>query len=161
MASTSSLRRTRRGFLIVSLVGFVLALGLGAWEWTRSAAHAVPVSRAEPPKTARPVPPQPVAPAGHEGHAHLRAPNEAATAADEATAPPQAAAPQAAGGFAADLPLLSACASLSAALIAFLGFVITSVMTLRKERRESALFAVELEMKRMQLETMRAGQHVG
>jgi hypothetical protein len=173
MASMSSLQRTRRVFLVVSLLGFGLALAFGAYEATRPAAHRV--ARAEPPKSARPAPApapaQTAEPGVREARRHLRTPDEAPLAPAPAEAPTpveapapveatEAAAPQATG-LAADLPLLSACASLSAALIALLGFVITSVMTLRKERRDSALFAVEIEMKRVQLEALRTGQHGG
>jgi hypothetical protein len=153
MASTSSLRRYRRGFLVASLIGFGLALAFAAFEYTRPASHAV-----LPPQSATPVRPAPVEAEPRDPHHHSRAPNEAVPKQDLPIAP-ESPAPEATGWLSADLPLLSACASLSAALIALLGFVITSVMTLRKERRESALFAVELEMKRMQLETMRSGQH--
>jgi hypothetical protein len=54
------------------------------------------------------------------------------------------------------LSSLSAYASLSTAAIALLGFVITSVMSVRRERRDSALFAIDLEMKRAQLAEMQA-----
>jgi hypothetical protein len=56
----------------------------------------------------------------------------------------------------APLSSLSAFASLSTAVIALLGFLITSVMTVRRERRDSALFAIDLEMKRAQLAEMQS-----
>jgi hypothetical protein len=130
MASASTLRRTRTSFLVVAILAFLLAGGLFM------------LRPAAPP--GRDASPPPVAVAPHPGHDHL-------------TAPPKAVEPAATAAPAASpLSNLSAYATLSTAVIALLGFVITSVMTVRRERRDSALFAIDLEMKRAQLAEMQA-----
>jgi hypothetical protein len=133
MASASTLRRTRTGFLAVAILAFLVA----GWLFLARSA----------PRSDRGVE-QPAAAAPHPGHDRGRAPSPKAA---EPVPPAAAAAPA--------VPLLSdlgAFASLSTAVIALLGFAITSVMSVRRERRDSALFAIDLEMKRVQLAQMRA-----
>jgi hypothetical protein len=134
MASASSLRRTRAGFLVVAILAFLVAGGLFMLR---------PAS--QPDRRVAEPPPPAALPSGHE---HLKKrPSKAiepvppAAAADAARSP---------------LSSLSAFASLSTAVIALLGFAITSVMSVRRERRDSALFAIDLEMKRVQLAEMQA-----
>jgi len=138
MASASTLRRTRASFLVVAILAFLAA---GALFFLQAAPSASPPDRAVP----RPPQPTAIAPGHEHGKAPLPKP--------EPTIPPAAAAAP------APAPLLSslgAYASLSTAVIALLGFLITSVMTVRRERRDSALFAIDLEMKRAQLAELQA-----
>jgi hypothetical protein len=134
MASASTLRRTRTAFLGVAILAFLVA----GWLFTM---RTVP-----PPDRGQPEPPVAVAP--HPQHDHGKTPPPKAV---EPVPPATAAAPAASA-----LSNLSAYATLSTAVIALLGFVITSVMTVRRERRDSALFAIDLEMKRAQLAEMQA-----
>jgi len=135
MASASTLRRTRRGFLVVAILAFLVAgsLFLAA---TRNVSSTGRHGGERPPPVAQ-----------HPG------PDPAAT-------PPKSIDPVPPAAAAAPLPSslssLSAFASLSTAVIALLGFAITSVMTVRRERRDSALFAIDLEMKRAQLAEMQS-----
>jgi len=140
MASASTLRRTRQGFLVVAILAFLVAGGL--FLFTARPGHPPDrVVKVEPP-------PPPVAVQHPGGHGDTQA------------QPPKAIEPvppaAAAGPAPAALSSLSAFASLSTAVIALLGFVITSVMTVRRERRDSALFAIDLEMKRAQLAEMQS-----
>lgn len=137
MTSASTLRRTRRGFLVVAILAFLVAGGLFMFA-TRP---VQPLDRG----AVRPPPP---AAAQHPGRGDTRTPPPGKI---EPVPPATAAAPAP-----APLSSLSAFASLSTAVIALLGFVITSVMTVRRERRDSALFAIDLEMKRAQLAEMQS-----
>lgn len=136
MASASTLRRTRASFLVVAILAFLAA---GALFFLQ----ARPVA---PPDRALPPPPTAIAP--HPGREHGKAPQPRPEAVPPATAAAPAPAPL--------LSSLTAYASLSTAVIALLGFLITSVMTVRRERRDSALFAIDLEMKRAQLAELQA-----
>jgi len=131
MATASTLRRTRTGFLLTAILAFLVAGGLFVF-----APHAAPPDRgvATPPGAARP------------DADHRKEPPHAIEPRPAATAAPQEVL----------LSSLSAYASLSTAVIALLGFVITSVMSVRRERRDSALFAIDLEMRRAQLAEMQA-----
>ena len=135
MASALTLRRTRTGFLVVATLAFLAAGGLFFF-----APHAA----APPDRGVTAAPPTAIQP----GQDTTKAPPPKAI---ETVPPATAAAP--AG---TTLSSLSAYASLSTAPIARLGFVITSVMSVRRERRDSALFAIDLEMKRAQLAEMQA-----
>lgn len=139
MASASTLRRTRTAFLGVAILAFLVAGGLFTLR-------TVP-----PPDRSLTPPPTAVAP--HPGRDHGETPTPKAV---EPIPPATAAAPAA-----SLLSSLSAVASLSTALIALIGFVITSVMSVRRERRDSALFAIDLEMKRAQLAEMQAKAATG
>lgn len=134
MASASTLRRTRTAFLAVAILAFLVAGGL----FTMRSASAPERGTGQPP----------VAVAPHPAPDTGRTPPPKSV---EPVPPATAAAPAA-----SILSSLSAYASLSTALIALLGFMITSVMSVRRERRDSALFAIDLEMKRAQLAEMQA-----
>jgi len=135
MASASTLRRTRTGFLVVAMLAFLAAGGLF---------FLAPHAAAPPGRGAHETPPT-IAVQPGPGHPAPPPKSIEAVPSAAATAP----APTA-------LSSLSAYASLSTAVIALLGFVITSVMSVRRERRDSALFAIDLEMKRAQLAEMQA-----
>jgi hypothetical protein len=136
MASASTLRRTRQGFLVVAILAFLVA---GSLFLAMTRSNQLPGRSVVKPPT-----PVAVQPAGH-GDPKARPPKAIEPV------PPAAAAPAT-----STLSSLSAFASLSTAVIALLGFVITSVMTVRRERRDSALFAIDLEMKRAQLAEMQS-----
>ncbi len=138
MASASTLRRSRTLFLLVAILALAATGGL-AWHRLGQAPSPADAAAAAAVAAAGPAP---VAPAERE---HLRRP------APRPVAPAAAAAP--APSLLADAGTL---ASLSTAVIALLGFAITSVMSVRKERRDSALFAIDLEMKRAQLAEIQA-----
>jgi hypothetical protein len=138
MASASTLRRTRRGFLVVAILAFLVAGGL--FLFATRPGH--PPGRLE-------VKPPPRVAVQHPGHGDTNATPPGTTI--EPVPPATAAAPAP-----APLSSLGAFASLSTALIALLGFVVTSVLTVRRERRDSALFAIDLEMKRAQLAEMQS-----
>ena len=140
MASASTLRRTRASFLVVAILAFLAA---GALFLLQAAPSASPPDRGVP----RPPPPTAIAP--RPGHEH----GKALPPKPEATIPPAAATAPAPAPL---LSSLSAYASLSTAVIALFGFLITSVMSVRRERRDSALFAIDLEMKRAQLAEMQS-----
>jgi hypothetical protein len=145
MASASVLRGYRKLFLIVTMVLLLVSIALGALRTSVVRVTAPPTRIAEeevaPPEIRVPI-----------DHDHLKAPpREIAPHPKPLPVPARTAPPSQ-----SDLPLLGACASLSAALLTFLGFLVTSFMALRKERRDNALFAVDLEMKRLQLAEMQA-----
>ena len=137
MASTPKLRRYRTGFLVLAILAFVLTAGLFA---LRPAALAVDDGGRPPPvagNTPGPIP---------QGHEHAARPPAPALRGE--------ARPQPHGTL--DVADVGAVASLCTTVIALLGFLVTSIMTVRKERRDSALFAIELEAKRLQLAEMQA-----
>jgi hypothetical protein len=147
MGSASTLRRYRLGFLIVAIVALLASGALFSMRRAPEAPPGVVISSAsvgigslrggeitvdrEPHehKTARPLPKT-------DADAPAPTPSTPST-------PPS-------------LSTLTACASLCTATIALLGFLVTSVMTVRKERRDSALFAIDLETKRLQLAEIQA-----